>query len=197
MLETEIHNNRLINRHHLWNWRNINSWFLSMTSANVRNNCTVYNNVKRVRSVDANKNKGSLLLCILFSYTYSYLQTYNGDIGLVRVSLVKTIVSVASVDTGVLDFTSVHTQRVIRRIDTNMAVTSGVDRSAISAPFHRQSRHFGRVRADVTFEPEVIAGFDRLTGRTAGYDGRLWNYSEVRYKEHQLLFAGFELWKMN
>ena len=49
ILDKEIHNNRLMNKHHLWNGRNINSWFSPKTSAYVRNNCTMYNDVKHVR----------------------------------------------------------------------------------------------------------------------------------------------------
>ena len=57
-----------MNRHHLWNWRNINSWFSPKTSPYVWNNCTMYNDVKHVRL---------LLLKLKGHYIISFTQIWG------------------------------------------------------------------------------------------------------------------------
>ena len=54
----------------LWK-ENINSWFSPLASVNVKNNCTMYNNVKHVRMSNA-KIKGLYLIDFLINHLYNH-----------------------------------------------------------------------------------------------------------------------------
>ena len=62
-----IHNNRLMNRRHLWNWKKYQLMVLTSGICECQNSCTMYNNVKHVRMSNAKIKEPLLWLLLLLS----------------------------------------------------------------------------------------------------------------------------------